>query len=260
MHYYQFNIGDYIKQTAHLTPLEDICYRRLLDLYYETEKPIPIETDRVSRRLRLDTDLVDSILNEFFELTENGWENERCNKEIKSYQAKADTARLNGKLGGRPPKTQSVTHRNPEETGSKAKHKPININHKPLTNGKDKRVDQSSIDHEFERFWNSGIRKVNKKKTYPLFVKHLNKNARPDVSIGYLTDQLITDVRARIAAGQLGFTEMHPTTYFNGERWDDEIIDQRVQMNENGKSAYQQRVDDSIERTFGSKRSDWAYD
>lgn len=87
------------------------------------------------------------------------------------------------------------------------------------------RLDQLSIDHEFDRFWHSGIRKVSKKKTAPLFEKYLKAN--PQMSYEDLTDRLIADVKARIESGQLGFTEMHPTTYFNGERWTDEIIDKR---------------------------------
>jgi len=34
MHYYQFNIGDYASHTRHLSDLEDLAYRRLLDAYY----------------------------------------------------------------------------------------------------------------------------------------------------------------------------------------------------------------------------------
>lgn len=140
MYYYQFNIGDYVKQTVHLTPMEDICYRRLIDMYYETEQPIPKETDRVSRRLRLDTELVDSVLSEFFTLAENGWVNDRCEAEISAYHVKANTARSNGKLGGRPKKTQSVSNRNPTGTQHEPKrkltknHKPITNNHKPVQN------------------------------------------------------------------------------------------------------------------------------
>ena len=78
LNYYNFHIGDYIKQTVHLTPMEDICYRRLIDMYYETEQPIPKETESVSRRLRLETTLVNSVLREFFTDTEKGWVNARC--------------------------------------------------------------------------------------------------------------------------------------------------------------------------------------
>ena len=35
---------------------------------------------------------------------------------------------------------------------------------------------------------------------------------------------LIIDIKKRLASNQLGFKEMHPATYLNGERWEDEII------------------------------------
>ena len=39
MHFYSFNIGDYASHTRHLTPMEDLAYRRLLDIYYLHEQP-----------------------------------------------------------------------------------------------------------------------------------------------------------------------------------------------------------------------------
>ncbi|TXH13476.1 MAG: DUF1376 domain-containing protein, partial [Hyphomicrobiaceae bacterium] len=41
MHHYPFHPGDYMLDTAHLEPMEDLAYRRLLDFYYSSEKPIP---------------------------------------------------------------------------------------------------------------------------------------------------------------------------------------------------------------------------
>ena len=37
-------------------------------------------------------------------------------------------------------------------------------------------------------------------------------------------DMLVKDVRARLAANQFGITQLHPTTYLNNHRWEDEII------------------------------------
>jgi hypothetical protein len=65
MHYYQFNIGDYLKATAHLSPEEDLTYRRLLDHYYDTEKPIPNDLTLVAKKLRVKPEWVEAVLTEF---------------------------------------------------------------------------------------------------------------------------------------------------------------------------------------------------
>jgi len=129
MNYYQFHVGDYISHTAHLDPIEDIAFRRLLDLYYQSESAIPNETQMVSKRIRMGSyaDVVASVLSEFFCLQEdNCWHHGRCDKEIAAYQAKAERNRQVGKLGGRPvsakqnpEETQMVISGNPNETLTK---------------------------------------------------------------------------------------------------------------------------------------------
>ena len=133
MHYYQFNIGDYMSDADHLTLLEHGVYRRIMDVYYTTEYPLPTETQSVSRRIRAisseENRAVIEVLKEFFFLTEKGWEHRRINHEIIEYKAKCETNKLNGKQGGRPKKTKSVSGNNPVGTQSVA-----TINHKPVTN------------------------------------------------------------------------------------------------------------------------------
>jgi len=86
-----------------------------------------------------------------------------------------------------------------------------------------KTLDQSAIDQEFDKFWLSGIKKVNKKKSKAMFTSILKKTK--DQGWSEFTEILIEDVKSRLDSNQLGFSEMHPTTYLNGERWRDEIID-----------------------------------
>ncbi|WP_405120718.1 YdaU family protein [Pseudomonas leptonychotis] len=138
MNYYQFHISDWALHTSHLTLEEEAVYRRLLDFYYDTESAIPEETNQVIRRLRLGNNaaLVASILSEFFDLRGGFWHNNRADKEISLYHAKAETARANGKSGGRPKKTvannpeetKPVISDNPEITGSKANQEPVTSN------------------------------------------------------------------------------------------------------------------------------------
>jgi uncharacterized protein YdaU (DUF1376 family) len=139
MHYFVHNIGDYRRDTAHLSLLEHGAYRQLLDSYYLAEEPIPEETESVFRRLCARTEDEKSavlvVLREFFVLVEGAYRHARCDREIIAYQQKAERARTNGKLGGRPPAviTEVVISGNPRGTQSKANQEPITINHKPHT-------------------------------------------------------------------------------------------------------------------------------
>lgn len=128
MYYYKFNIADWHLATSHLSLEEEAIYFRLINYYYDTEKPIPEETQSVIRRLRLgsNSDIVGIVLQEFFTLESDGWHHKRCDDEISQYHDKAEINQVNGKKGGRPKKTQSVSKDNPDITLTK--------NHKPLTN------------------------------------------------------------------------------------------------------------------------------
>jgi uncharacterized protein YdaU (DUF1376 family) len=146
MHYYQHHIGDYRRDTAHLSLLEHGIYRQLMDWYYLEETPIPKETEVVFRRLRVGSEIEQkaamNVLSDFFTLAENGYLHGRIEQEIAQYRAKSERARENGKSGGRPKKqeltenqkptkTKAVISGNPEQTQEKANHKPLTINQEP---------------------------------------------------------------------------------------------------------------------------------
>jgi len=99
MHYYQFNIGDYKSHTNHLDLLEDLAYRRLLDLYYLHERPLNVSVAAVARQIgmREHEDKVHLILEEFFHNSEEGWINPRADREIKHYHGKIEQASRAGK-------------------------------------------------------------------------------------------------------------------------------------------------------------------
>jgi len=132
MHYYKFVINEWALHTSHLQPAEESVYFRLLNHYYDSEKPIPAETESVIRRLRLTgcESIVTLILQEFFVLQEDGWHNKRCDEEIAKYHAKAEVNRKIGKLGGRPKKSESVISDNPPVT--LIKNKELRIKNKEL--------------------------------------------------------------------------------------------------------------------------------
>jgi len=130
MYYYKFNIADWHLATSHLSLEEEAIYFRLINYYYDTEQAIPEETQSVIRRLRLGSysEIVGIILKEFFTLESDGWHHKRCDDEISQYHDKAEVNQVNGKKGGRPKKTQTVSKDNPDITLTK-NHKPLTINH-----------------------------------------------------------------------------------------------------------------------------------
>lgn len=99
MHYYQFNIGDYQSHTGHLSELEDLAYRRLLDWVYLHEKPIPLEINEVARNIRMRThcESIAIVLQEFFVRTETGWVSDRVQREIAKAGDKSQKASQSAK-------------------------------------------------------------------------------------------------------------------------------------------------------------------
>lgn len=131
MHYYKFNIGDWALHTSHLSLEEEAIYFRLINFYYDSENPIPLETQSVFRRLRFgsDTALATSILSEFFVKTEKGFLHNRCEELLKDYRKTAKKNKANGAKGGRPKKDASSS-----ETQNKPSGLPVGTQKKPKDN------------------------------------------------------------------------------------------------------------------------------
>jgi len=132
MHYYQFNIGDYKSATTHLTNEEDLAYRRLLDMYYDSENKIPLDTEWVARRIRVEASVIRDVLNDMFVRHEDGYSHARCEEIINAYHAMAEKNRANGRKGGR----KKTPVGNPVATESQPIAK-ATINHKPITNNQE---------------------------------------------------------------------------------------------------------------------------
>lgn len=106
MNYYERHLGDYAKDTAHLSMLEHGAYSLLLDRYYGTEGGIPAtQAHRVARaRSKEEKQAVDDVLAEFFSLSDGVWINQRAEEEIAKAHVKISAAQENGRKGGRPKK------------------------------------------------------------------------------------------------------------------------------------------------------------
>lgn len=118
MNYYERHLGDYARDTGHLSMLEHGAYTLLLDRYYATEGGIPqAQAYRVARaRTREEKAAVDAVLREFFVLDVDVWIHDRVVEEIKKARRRIDAAQSNGRTGGRPRKKPID---NPEQTQQK---------------------------------------------------------------------------------------------------------------------------------------------
>ena len=157
MFYYKFNISDYNAHTGHLEPLEDLAYRRMLDWLYLHEKPLPKSVDEIARfiRMRPHCECIANVLHEFFVEDEEGYFNERCNKELQEY---SDKCKTNKKAADARWKKEKAKKRNKinkldddanalqVDSERNAKQETLNIKQEPITINNNKENKPSNDD------------------------------------------------------------------------------------------------------------------
>jgi uncharacterized protein YdaU (DUF1376 family) len=95
LNYYEHHLGDYLRDTAHLSLIEDAIYRRLLDQYYIRERPLPADESECAKLARAgdERQAVVYVLTSFFELQPDGWHQPRADVEIAKFRDKSGKAR-----------------------------------------------------------------------------------------------------------------------------------------------------------------------
>ncbi|MFZ6727365.1 YdaU family protein [Undibacterium sp. MH2W] len=141
MHYYEHNIGDYRRDTGHLSLLEHGIYRSLIDTYYLTQQPLCSDIAKLMRahcvRTADEQKALENVLSDFFVLTDRGYEHRRCEAVIAEYaeksakSKKAAEARWAKNSTNDAESMQTQCERIPDAMPT-INHKPITINHKPL--------------------------------------------------------------------------------------------------------------------------------
>ena len=227
MNYYTFHSGDYLRDTSHLSLIEDAIYRRCLDWYYTNESPLPNDFKKIARLIRASDFLADveQVVSEFFILGENGWTQSRCDVEIGIYHEKAQKARENGQKGGRPKTktkpnhnqqiTESVILANQTLTESKANQEPITNNQEPRTNiSNNASALKDSLLSMFDCFWQQYPNKTAKQSALKAWLK-----LKPDDAT-YQKIMISVSKQKLWQQWQDGYIP-HPATWLNGKRWED---------------------------------------
>ena len=218
MHYYPFNIGDYRRDSSHLTLLEHGVYRQLLDQYYLDEKPLTLDEEKlfrlISARSEDEKQATRNVLHDFFTKTKDGYVKNRCHREIEFYQERLDIASKAGKASALKRATTVQHEGNDRSTTVQLTNnqEPITNNHKPIT------IDINSIDH-FEIFWSEYPKKVGKGAAKKSWDK-----IRPNIREVLKTLEWQKESDQWFKNG--GQFIPNPSTYLNQHRWEDERPEQ----------------------------------
>ena len=173
MHFYQFHIGDYKSHTHHLSLIEDLAFRRLLDYYYLHE--LPIKQRDIARQIGMRDyeQEVLSILDEFFVSTEQGYIHPRADKEIAKYRKFSE----DGKKGANARWTKGLDSPPNGEAISPPNATPMATNnHKPITNNQE----PTDID-AYASLSETAFPPCPHQKIISLYAKHLGNLPQPRV-------------------------------------------------------------------------------
>ena len=228
MNFYKRFMGDYAKDTAHLSLAEHGAYTLLLDHYYATEQPLPEDYQALYRICRAfdkkEQEAVRSIVDAYFPISDEGGRiNPRALNQLSDDSNRIESARVNGKKGGRPKKkTQQEPNTEPEnnpvgfdsetqqEPNTKAHHSQSQIKEKPSS----ARADFAGI--RFQEFWESWPKTDRKTAKAECLKKWKLRglDAHADEILLHLTAMKTTK------KWQEGY-EPAPLTYINQKHWED---------------------------------------
>ena len=155
MHYYQKNIGDYRRDTMHLSPLEHGVYNLLMDTYYLTETPLSADHANLMRthclRSADEVSALENVLKDFFDLVDIGYIHKRCDVEIEAFHSKSKSASESAKARWERVRCERIANALRTECEGNADAM-LTINHKPITNNHKSKVKRlvaaESADHQ----------------------------------------------------------------------------------------------------------------
>lgn len=113
-----------------------------------------------------------------------------------------------------PDNGEQTIHQNRESNKDRKDRKDTN----PLSDSSDEQA-QNELESLFNEFWQAGLPKDGKKPAKQKFIALLKKQSDPAA----FTARLIDDIRTRLDAAVPGFAKLHPKTYLNQQRWEDDL-------------------------------------
>jgi uncharacterized protein YdaU (DUF1376 family) len=101
IYYYQFNIGDYRKDTVHLSLLEHGIYRQLIDTYYTKEGKLEADMDNLMRTHSIrnadEVRAFENVIRDFFVERDGMLTHRGCDKVMAGIYEKSDKAKASAR-------------------------------------------------------------------------------------------------------------------------------------------------------------------
>jgi len=111
MNWYKFNIAEFYEKIGDsLTDEEELVYRKLIDLYYLNDGPLPDSLSELVDAIDTSTErVVEDMLESFFELSKEDdcWHDEAIDRDLRNRKHQVSINRKIGQKGGRPKSTKS---------------------------------------------------------------------------------------------------------------------------------------------------------
>jgi uncharacterized protein YdaU (DUF1376 family) len=161
--YYERHLGDFAKDTTLLSQGQVGAYDLLLDYYYSTERPLPLDKNDLYNITRARTPAeranTDRVIAQFFMKTDQGYTKGRVEAEIERYRTKSEKAAASAKA--RWSQSKGISERNANASanamrthcGGNAIHTP----YIPLPNGNGQAPPAASPSAE-QIIWSDGLR------------------------------------------------------------------------------------------------------
>ena len=200
LHYYQFNIGDYRRDTMHLSLIEHGIYRQLLDSYYLNEGPFTKPEDELMRSLCVrsadEQEAFRRVVKEFFTEVDGALIHRGCDKVIEQFLKKSDAARVSAKA--RWEKSDANAMRT--QCDGNATHNPIPITHNPIKTKTRSRAVECPLGVSTQ-VWDDYLA-VRKAKRSPVTATAIAGIAKEAEKAGWSLEQALGECAAR---GWVGF-------------------------------------------------------
>lgn len=230
MNFYRHYIGDFQRDTGHLSLSERGAYRALMDHYYATETALPNDLDalcRVAGAVNTPERKAVSAAMRMFEVRDGALWHKRIEAELEKAGERSDTNRVIALAREERKRVERVARTEHEQSTIRAPDVPRTehaLSTKPVFQEEAKKKQQLCADESsasFGKFWSAYPRKVAKPHAMRTWVKLKIGDGELQAVLSAVEAAKKSDPQWNRDGGQF---IPHPATWLNDRRWEDEGV------------------------------------